>query len=92
MCREEKYAASWVSQSPVISQQLAAQPTWWLRDDAGNPIMFGKDSYQMDWSVPAAADWWIHLPMLEFADPTDVPKLIDGVFCDGSGERGGERT
>ena len=61
-----------------------AHPEWHLKDDYGNVVgcveTAVKCSPMIDWTIKAAADWWISVPLSGVHG--DV--LIDGVLADGS--------
>jgi hypothetical protein len=63
---------------------FAKHKEWWLKDDNGNYLPYPS----LDWTVPAARDWWANLPLLGDGDGTfeGIPtsELIDGVLADGA--------
>jgi hypothetical protein len=52
-----------------------AHPEWWLRDDAGG-IVLNNGSPEYDWTVPAAVDNFVAMPV-------DAP-VLDGFLLDGA--------
>jgi hypothetical protein len=52
-----------------------SHPEWFLRDDAGNPVL-NNGSPEYDFSVPAAADNFVAMPV--------APEAIDGFLLDGA--------
>jgi hypothetical protein len=51
-----------------------ANPQWWLKDDAGAPVL-NNDSPQYDWQNPQGVAHWLAMPL---ASP-----LLDGYLLDG---------
>jgi len=67
---------------------LLANPSWWLRDDAGALVNVsssgpGALSPRIDWTVPAARAWWVSVPL----SAPGAARVIDGVLADGTGSR-----
>jgi len=70
----------------AASAALLANPSWWLRDDAGRVINVtqGASSVpRIDYTVAAARDWWASVPLAG----AGAAALIDGVLADGTGSR-----
>lgn len=64
---------------------LLANPSWWLRDDAGRLINSSATTPRIDWTVAAARAWWVSVPLNGTGSP--AAGLIDGVLADGTGSR-----
>lgn len=60
-----------------------ANPSWWLRDDAGAVVNASAGQPIMDYSNPAARAWWVSVPLGGAGSP-QAP-WIDGVLADGAG-------
>ena len=57
-----------------------ARPEWWLRTDAGAPVL-NNGSPEFDWTVPAAAAYFAALPV---APPGGGAPVLDGFLLDGA--------
>ena len=74
--------------SPFGTQQIMAHPSWWLRDDNGNVVWFGGEVGKhpvLDTTVPAVQQWFVHWAESHFANSSEFPALVDGIFFDGCG-------
>lgn len=60
-----------------------ANPSWWLRDDNGRVVNSSSGQPIMDYTNPAARDWWVSVPLNGTGSPAS--HLIDGVLADGAG-------
>ena len=70
----------------AAAQTLLANPSWWLRDDAGHVVNVtqGSTSYpRIDYTVAAARSWWASVPL----GSAGAAAVIDGVLADGTGGR-----
>ena len=64
--------------------EFMAHPEWWLKDDAGVVLNNEQGNYpRMDYSVPAARDWWVSVPLGGAGSP--MSPWIDGVLADYTG-------
>jgi len=55
-----------------------ARPDWWLRDDAGAPVL-NNGSPEYDWEVPSAVDNFVAMPVA----PAGGAPVLDGFLLDG---------
>jgi len=56
---------------------------WWLRDDRGVVVYNAGKIPMMDYTVAAARDWWVNVPLNGTGAP--MAPWIDGVLADGTG-------
>ena len=79
------------------NEAVRAHPEWWVRDDYGNPVVFGTGDCSIDpatkqpaqacapyvnYSLPTVREWWYQQPLREVCGP-DASSLVDGVMMDG---------
>jgi hypothetical protein len=55
--------------------ELAKHPEWLMKDDKGNVL-----KNKLDYSVPAAVDWWVNVPLNHTASG-----VLDGILADNAG-------
>ena len=77
------------------NEPLRSRPEWWLWDDHGNPITHGGTCFPanasvdgncapyVNWTVPAAREWWYKQPLHEVCGG-DAASLVDGMMMDGT--------
>ena len=80
------------------NEAVRLHPDWWMRDDNGNPVVFGADDCSVDpvtkqprdacapyvnFSVPGVGEWWYQQPLREVCGP-DASLLVDGIMMDGT--------
>lgn len=77
------------------NEPLRSHPEWWMWDDHGIPVTFAgtcfpaNASYDpqckpyVNWTVPAAREWWYTQPLHEVCGP-DAASLVDGMMMDGT--------
>ena len=75
--------------------EYMASPQFWLKDDQG-AVVYNGDSPpvpRMDYTVKAARDWWINVPLNGTTTRRDdrgneqPAQWIDGILADGTGSR-----
>ena len=62
-------------------EQLAANPSWYLRDDYGNIAENGGQAV-VDFTQAAVQQWWSGIPFYW----ANASLLIDGILADGTGD------
>ena len=63
--------------------EYMAHPEWWLKDDAGVLLKNEGNISMMDYTVAAARDWWVSVPLGGAGSP--MSPWIDGVLADNTG-------
>ena len=62
---------------------INAHPEWWIKDDAGNPIMHAQKTYILNHSRADVRSWYNNYPIQVFGKR--AKELLDGIFNDGMG-------
>ena len=67
----------------IANTEYMKHPEWWLRNDAGVLVNSSLNTPIMDYTVAAARDWWVSIPLNGTGSP--MSPWIDGVLADSTG-------
>ena len=78
-CRTVFYLNSQIDfpELALHAEFVAANGTWWLRDDEGGYLLHRPNEHVIDWTVPAAREAWLDTAAKALAEGS-----VDGIFVD----------